>query len=133
MWLFERANNGKNPRQHFGINDNGSNGGDGNRHEKSDAMIGILLIILQSTLSVLQDIGEEIFMQAYDFPAMMMLGMEGLYCFCVGFIIYTSSGNKLDKVEDIGSTLATLRKKSKSAMVDRWIAILIFHHWAIQY
>ena len=105
--IIERANNSKHLQQsHSDSNDDVPD--DARRHGKSDATIGVILIILQSTLSVLQDIGEEIFMQACDFPATMMLGMEGLYGVSVGFIIYITCGDKLG-VEDIDATLETLR------------------------
>ena len=60
-----------------------------------DVTIGVVLIVLQSILSVLQDIGEEIFMQTTDFPATLMLGLEGLYAFSVFFIVYVTIGSVL--------------------------------------
>ncbi|KAL7449225.1 hypothetical protein ACHAWC_003233 [Mediolabrus comicus] len=59
-----------------------------NRSSAHNVTIGVILIILQSILSVLQDLCEEIFMQATTFPAMKMLGLEGLYGFFIGLIIY---------------------------------------------
>jgi hypothetical protein len=44
-----------------------------------DHTIGNCLIIGQSIMSVLQDITEETFMHETDFPATLLLGMEGLY------------------------------------------------------
>ena len=70
-------------------------------------MIGVILIILQSILSVLQDTAEEIFMQAAEFPPTLMLGMEGLYGLCIGLIIYVSLGDKLE-IEDTRSTFKFL-------------------------
>ena len=116
--IIERANNSKHLQQRSDSSDDI----DSSSRGKSDATIGIILIILQATLSVLQDIGEEIFMQACDFPATMMLGMEGLYGFCVGFIIYVTFGNKLG-VEDIDSTLSMIRNNPKQRW---WIVGLPF-------
>lgn len=109
--IIERANNSKHLQQLYS-DSNDDVADDARRHGKSDATIGVILIILQSTLSVLQDIGEEIFMQACDFPATMMLGMEGLYGVSVGFIIYITVGDKLG-IEEIDSTLETLRNNPR--------------------
>lgn len=73
---------------------------------------GVILIISQSILSVLQDIAEEIFMQAADFPPTMMLGMEGLYGFSIGLITYFTIGDKL-RIEDTSSTIQLLRENTK--------------------
>jgi hypothetical protein len=78
----------------------------------SQVTIGVILIVLQSILSVLQDIGEEIFMQASAFPATKMLGMEGLYGFCIGLIIYLTIGEHL-KIEDIDTTISILSENAK--------------------
>jgi drug/metabolite transporter (DMT)-like permease len=54
----------------------------------SDEMIGILLTTGQSFLSVVQDMAEELFMQEADFPATLLLGMEGLLGLMVGGMLY---------------------------------------------
>mmetsp|Transcript_34254 Transcript_34254/g.82834 ORF Transcript_34254/g.82834 Transcript_34254/m.82834 type:complete len:455 (+) Transcript_34254:219-1583(+) len=77
-----------------------------------DFMIGVVLILLQSILSVLQDLGEEIFMQATDFPPTLMLGLEGLYGFCIGLIVYLAFGDRFG-IEDINSTISMLENNSK--------------------
>ena len=76
---------------------------------KSDVIIGIVLIICQSILSVLQDISEEIFMQVKgsEFPATLMLGMEGFLGFVFGIILYFTCGDSLG--EDPNETLHLLR------------------------
>jgi len=103
--IIERANNSKHRKS--------GDEEDGKAHAGAqDMMIGVVLIILQSILSVLQDLGEEIFMQATDFPATMMLGMEGLYGFCIGLIIYSTIGDQL-RIEDIDSTMSMLSKNAK--------------------
>ncbi|KAL9188854.1 hypothetical protein ACHAXT_011344 [Thalassiosira profunda] len=79
--------------------------------EVRDTTVGVILIVLQSVLSVLQDIAEEIFMQAADFPATMMLGMEGCYGFAVGLVIYLSLGNRFG-IEDIDATRAALTENA---------------------
>ena len=107
--IIEHANNSKHQRldneeeESDEYNDSKMNGG------TNDVMIGVILIVLQSILSVLQDIGEEIFMQASDFPATMMLGLEGFYGFTVGLIAYMTIGDRFG-IEDIDSTMAVLNE-----------------------
>mmetsp|Transcript_31176 Transcript_31176/g.75376 ORF Transcript_31176/g.75376 Transcript_31176/m.75376 type:complete len:474 (+) Transcript_31176:110-1531(+) len=116
--IIERANNSKHKKMGEKERDD-----DTNVHSDArDAMIGVVLIVLQSILSVLQDIGEEIFMQATDFPATMMLGMEGMYGFCIGLIIYMTVGDRLG-VEDIDSTISML---STNARLQWWVVGLPF-------
>jgi drug/metabolite transporter (DMT)-like permease len=113
VMIVERANRGR----HRGTDDDDDDeatedrGDDAVRlhgESASDAMIGIILIILQSMLSVLQDIGEEIFMQAADFPATKMLGMEGSYGFCVGLIAYgTTTTAAATASTSVATTLMT--------------------------
>lgn len=104
--IIERANNSKHNKQ--SDSDAAEKGGGDKVHGTRDVMIGVVLIVLQSVLSVLQDIMEEIFMQAADFPATKMLGMEGLYGFCTGAVIYTTLGTHL-RIEDIDATMSLLR------------------------
>ena len=76
---------------------------------KKDVIVGIVLIICQSILSVLQDMSEEIFMQVEgsEFPATLMLGMEGAFGLLFGLILYFSCGESLG--EDPRVTLQSLR------------------------
>lgn len=113
--IIERSENQKSGSKE-GDDDSEMHGG------AQDAMIGVVLIILQSILSVLQDLGEEIFMQATDFPATMMLGMEGLYGFCIGLIIYSTVGDQL-MIEDIDSTMSML---STNVNLRWWVVGLPF-------
>ena len=115
--VIERANNWKHQQQEeeqpddgvetSSINEDDNSNSNVTRSSAQNVTIGVILIILQSILSVLQDIGEEIFMQATTFPAMMMLGMEGLYGFVIGLIIYATIGNKFG-IEDIDDTISML-------------------------
>ena len=111
--VIERANNWKHQQQQQQSdgtdtnNEENDNTNDFTRISAQHVTIGVILIILQSILSVLQDIGEEIFMQATTFPAMMMLGMEGLYGFIIGLVIYSTIGDKFG-IEDIDDTMSTL-------------------------
>ena len=80
--IIERA---KSSKQQQATDDDNEMEDDGKEYDEEDVMLGVILIILQSILSVLQDIAEEFFMQeAADFPPTMMLGMEGLYGFFIG-------------------------------------------------
>lgn len=112
--IIERANNSKHPEEYDESNAEGSDDDNNSRtiHTKSQVTIGVILIVVQSIFSALQDIGEEIFIQAADFSALMMLGMEGLYGFCIGLIIYVTIGDHL-KVEDIDSTMSMLSENAK--------------------
>jgi hypothetical protein len=115
--IIERANSSKHQSlKNDGGNSNNYNGG------KEDAMIGVILIILQSFLSVLQDLAEEIFMQAASFPPTMMLGMEGSYGLVLGLIIYFTIGDKIG-IEDTGLTMQLLREHPKLLW---WMAALPF-------
>mmetsp|Transcript_12871 Transcript_12871/g.25907 ORF Transcript_12871/g.25907 Transcript_12871/m.25907 type:complete len:247 (-) Transcript_12871:2564-3304(-) len=110
--VIERANNWKHQQQveeqpDDGVEASSINEDDNSSSNAQNVTVGVILIILQSILSVLQDIGEEIFMQATTFPAMMMLGMEGLYGFVIGLIIYATIGNKFG-IEDIDDTISML-------------------------
>jgi len=51
-------------------------------------LIGNMLIFGQCIFSVLQDLSEEIFMQEANFPATLLLGMEGLFGLVFGVPIY---------------------------------------------
>lgn len=95
---------------------------DNNTHSSGDVTIGVILIMIQSILSVLQDLGEEIFMQATDFPATMMLGMEGLYGLGIGLIIYATIANSFG-IEDIDDTISMLIHNAK---VRWWVLGLPF-------
>lgn len=99
---------------------NGGKGGEGDPHTTQDKMIGVILIVIQSILSVLQDLAEEIFMQSSgsSVPATMMLGIEGMYGFAVGAIIYSSANEMLRGVEDIDATIAMLRDNDNAEL--RW-------------
>mgnify|MGYP000066293003 CR=1 FL=1 len=53
-----------------------------------DQVIGILLILGQSIMSVFQDIAEEVFMHEADFPPALLVGMEGSFGLIVALILY---------------------------------------------
>eukprot|EP00536_Pseudo-nitzschia_multiseries_P012655 jgi/Psemu1/260807/estExt_Genewise1Plus.C_4970009 len=63
-----------------------SNNNSGN-DETHDFVIGNVLIAGQCVFSVLQDLSEEIFLQEADFPATLLLGMEGLFGLAFGLPI----------------------------------------------
>jgi len=56
--------------------------------EEHKFLIGNLLIFGQCIFSVLQDLSEEIFMQEANFPATLLLGMEGLFGLAFGIPMY---------------------------------------------
>lgn len=56
--------------------------------EEHKFFIGNMLIFGQCIFSVLQDLTEEIFMQEANFPATLLLGMEGLFGLIIGIPIY---------------------------------------------
>ena len=105
-----------------GLNDDTASSGDTCRtyEGREAALVGVVLIIVQSILSVLQDLSEEIFMQAAHFPPMMMLGMEGSYGLFFGIIIYFTVGDKLC-IEDTSLTQKLLKEHPQL----RWWMILL--------
>ncbi len=135
VMIVERANRGRHVRT-----DEDADGGAGDTSGKdrndggtrwpwggshaSDAAIGVALIVLQSTLLVLQDVGEEILLQSVDFPPTEMLRMEGAYGSVISFvavIVGRGGGDQLRSIEDIGSTLMTLQENANAR---RWVACL---------
>merc|ERR1711937_212117 len=76
---------------HLGVDDN-------NEEESSISTakshaIGNLLILGQSLFSTFQDISDEIFLHEADFPATLLIGMEGLYgvvFMCITFPFFRS-------------------------------------------
>ena len=52
------------------------------------SIIGLLLIVGQCVMSVLQDLAEEVFIQASDFPPTLLLGMEGFFGLIMGSILW---------------------------------------------
>jgi hypothetical protein len=67
------------------------------KESKSDMQklfLGNILIIGQCIFSVLQDLSEEIFIQEADFPATLLLGMEGAFGIMIGLPIYLLFSNE---------------------------------------
>jgi hypothetical protein len=62
--------------------------GDDPSSSQQHRWIGVLLIAGQSVMSVLQDWSEEIIMQKAEFPATLLLGLEGLFGLVIGSILY---------------------------------------------
>jgi uncharacterized protein YjeT (DUF2065 family) len=132
--IIERANSWKHQQKHsleeqqVDYNDinnatnRDENDNNNNRSGAHNVTIGVILIILQSILSVLQDLFEEIFMQATTFPAMKMLGLEGLYGFFIGLIIYSTIANKFG-IEDIDNTISMV---IHTPAIRWWLLLLPF-------
>ena len=57
-------------------------------NEEHQFFIGNVLILGQCLFSVLQDLSEEIFMQESNFPATLLLGLEGLFGLVFGAPLY---------------------------------------------
>ena len=72
---------------YFAAEKNASTAGDITR-SAADQIIGVVLIVGQSVMSVFQDIAEELFMQEGEFPATLLLGMEGFFGLIFGLILY---------------------------------------------
>ena len=68
-----------------------------------DHVVGALLIVGQCLTAVGQDMAEELFMQEADFPATLLLGMEGLYGLLFGIPLYI-----MFAPESMGATLGGL-------------------------
>jgi hypothetical protein len=69
--------------------------------------IGVLLIAGQSDMSILQDLSEEILMQEAEFPATMLLELEGLFGLVLGSIFYFPLAAQLG--EPLSNTVNELR------------------------
>ena len=54
----------------------------------AESFMGLVLIVGQCIMSVAQDMAEELFMHEADFPATLLLGMEGLFGLLFGLILY---------------------------------------------
>ena len=76
--------------------------------DSRESLIGIFLIIGQCVLSVLQDIAEEIFMQAGEFPPTLLLGMEGVFGFMITLVLFFALGSVFEK--DPSETLQDLQE-----------------------
>jgi len=68
----------------------------------SDKVTGMLLILGQCIMSVMQDIAEELFMSEVAFPATLLLGMEGLFGLAFGVLLYVPLAKSIG--EDTSAT-----------------------------
>mmetsp|Transcript_22228 Transcript_22228/g.61892 ORF Transcript_22228/g.61892 Transcript_22228/m.61892 type:complete len:564 (-) Transcript_22228:1131-2822(-) len=68
-------------------NQNNNNNNHATTDETHDFLVGNVLIFGQCVFSVLQDLSEEVFLQEADFPATLLLGMEGLFGLVFGLPI----------------------------------------------
>lgn len=70
-------------------------------------IIGILLILGQSVMSVIQDLTEEVFMQETAFPPALLVGMEGAYGIVIAIILYFPIAPLLgENPSDVASSLS---------------------------
>jgi drug/metabolite transporter (DMT)-like permease len=71
-------------------------------------IIGILLILGQSVMSVIQDLTEELFMQETAFPPALLVGMEGAYGIVIAIILYFPIAPLLgENPSDVASSLSS--------------------------
>jgi hypothetical protein len=69
-------------------------------------IIGILLILGQSVMSVIQDLTEEVFMQEAAFPPALLVGMEGACGIAIAIILYFPIAPLLgENPSDVASSL----------------------------
>jgi drug/metabolite transporter (DMT)-like permease len=62
---------------------------------------GLLCVLGTLVFAVLQDVAEEIFLHEYKFPPLQLLGLEGVYAFCLAIPVYYGIGPKFGlKPED---------------------------------
>lgn len=54
----------------------------------AEKYMGVVLIVGQCIMSVVQDMAEELFMHEANFPASLLLGMEGLFGLIFGLMLY---------------------------------------------
>lgn len=74
---------------------------------KRDHFIGAVLIVGQSLTAICQDMSEELFLQEADFPATLLLGMEGMFGLVFGIPLYL-----MYAPETPGETWDTLQESS---------------------
>jgi drug/metabolite transporter (DMT)-like permease len=74
---------------------------------KKEHFIGAILIIGQSVTAVCQDMSEELFLHEADFPATLLLGMEGMFGLFFGFPLYLKYAP-----ETLSETWATLQSSA---------------------
>jgi len=73
-----------------------------------DQVIGILLILGQSIMSVFQDLSEELFMQEAAFPPALLVGMEGGYGLIIALILYFPIAPLMgESLGDLGKSLSS--------------------------
>jgi len=65
---------------------------------RSQPWIGIVLIVAEVVLAVLQDLVEELFMQELDYPALLLLGLESVYGLVIAIPLYWLIGPFLGDV-----------------------------------
>ncbi|KAK1732312.1 putative solute carrier family 35 member F6 [Skeletonema marinoi] len=94
---------------HVGVFDT-NNVADGETNDGSTVnkqIIGILLILGQSVMSVIQDLTEEVFMQETAFPPALLVGMEGAYGIVIAIILYFPIAPLLgENPSDVASSLS---------------------------
>eukprot|EP00587_Corethron_hystrix_P005019 CAMPEP_0113331288 /NCGR_PEP_ID=MMETSP0010_2-20120614/22379_1 /TAXON_ID=216773 ORGANISM="Corethron hystrix, Strain 308" /NCGR_SAMPLE_ID=MMETSP0010_2 /ASSEMBLY_ACC=CAM_ASM_000155 /LENGTH=496 /DNA_ID=CAMNT_0000194485 /DNA_START=153 /DNA_END=1640 /DNA_ORIENTATION=- /assembly_acc=CAM_ASM_000155 len=83
--------------------------------------IGNLLIVGQCFFSVIQDLAEEVFLQETDFPATLLLGMEGAFGFLFGIPIYFCLAAKLGE-----TPIETLKTLASSRIQLSYCFFLVF-------
>jgi hypothetical protein len=93
------------------------------RQAPSDQTIGALFIFGQCVTAVGQDMAEELLLQEANFPATLLLGMEGLFGLIVGiplFVLYTYSSDD----NDDNSPMASLTTLEQSTWTQVYITFL---------
>jgi hypothetical protein len=84
---------------------------------KRDHTIGAMLIVGQCIASNFQDMAEELFLHEAEFPATLLLGMEGIYglLFGVPIYLYLESAVLDEKLQDSNTTLVLEEDGSSSS------------------
>ncbi|KAL7553377.1 hypothetical protein ACHAWF_016660 [Thalassiosira exigua] len=72
--------------------ESGQSDGDDGLHRES---LGIVLLVLAIVLSTFNNFSTEVFLQECDFPALLLIGMSGLYGFLFGLVLYVAFGPML--------------------------------------
>ncbi len=85
-------------------------------------IIGIMLILGQSVMSVIQDLTEEVFMQEAAFPPVLLVGMEGAYGIVIAVILYFPIAPLLG--ENPSDVASSLRKDNVVGLAIGWTLLV---------
>jgi drug/metabolite transporter (DMT)-like permease len=109
----------------FVVRDHDSSTSEETSHAKGSTAFGFLFIIGKVVSSVAQDLSEEIFMQEADFPATLLLGIEGILGSLIAIPLYIGFGQYFQ--EDPGKIFESIAHNTGYVC---YIVFLVFIFYA---